>query len=204
MFRRRFLSLPSVVFASTFILLGWITSHSIAYTLVRFVPHGPQEAHMHGYLDVAELAGGCGLVLALCLALRTFFRSGSFGNWLHEGGIAGTRKQATLATALPAGVFVLVEYLERLAAGTGTVPSVRLLLVGILAQLLMGLLCLTLVRFTFRAAERLIRSMSRPRFVWPKRWPTEPLVEGIPFIRSLGLLADSAAGRAPPFSVITR
>jgi hypothetical protein len=204
MSRRRFLSVPSVVFASTFVLLGWITSHSIAYTLVKFMPHGPQEAHMHGYLHVLTLAGGCGLVLALCLALRTFFQYGSFGDWLHEGGTAGTRKQVTIATALPAGVFVLVEYLERLAAGTGTVPSVRLLLVGILVQLFVGLLCLALVRFTFRVAERLIRSVSRHRFVWPIRWSTEAPVEGIPFVRSLGPLANSAAGRAPPFWVISR
>jgi hypothetical protein len=204
MLRVRLLSVPSVVFASTFLLLGWITSHSIAYTLVGFLPHNDQEEHMHGYLEVLKLASGCGLVLALSLALRTFFRYGSFGNWLHEDGTAGTRKQVTIAGALTAGGFVLVEYLERLVAGTGTVPSVRLLLIGVLVQLFVGLLCLTLVRFTFRVAERLIRSISRHRFVWPLRWSTKSPVEGVPFVRSLCPLAYSAAGRAPPFSVISR
>jgi hypothetical protein len=204
MSRRRFLSVPFVVFASTFVLLGWIASHSIAYTLVGFIPHDPQEAHMHGYLHVLKLAGGCGLVLALCLALRMFSRYGSFGDWLHEGGTAGLPKQVTIATALPAGVFIMIEYLERLAAGTGTLPSARLLLVGILVQLFVGLLCLTLVRFTFRVAEQLICSVSRHRFVWALRWSAESPVEDIPFVRSLAQLADSAAGRAPPFSVISR
>ena len=202
--RRRFLSAPSVVFASTFVVLGWITGHSIAYALVGFMPHNHQEGHMHGYLDVLKLAGGCGLVLALSLALRTIFRYGSFGEWLHEGGTAGTRKQVAMATGLPAAVFVLVEYLERLAAGTGTVPSVRLLLVGVLVQLFVGLLCLTLVRITFSVAERLIHSVYRRRFVWPLRRLAESPVEDVPFVRSLCPLADSAAGRAPPFSVSSR
>ena len=68
------------------------------------------------------------------LALRTFLRHRSFGEWLHKGGVAGTRKQVVLATALPAGVFVLIEHLERLVAGTGTSPSSQLLAVGVLVQ----------------------------------------------------------------------
>src|SRR5215210_3793832 len=125
------------------------------------MPHDHHEWHIHGYLDVLKLADGSGLVLAFGLALRTFFRHGSFGEWLYEGGIAGSRKQVALATALPAGVFVLVEYLERLAAGTGTTPSVRVLAVGILVQLVVGLLCLALVRVTFRVTERVIDSITR-------------------------------------------
>ncbi len=197
--RGRLLSGPSVVFASTFVLLGWITGHSIAYALVGIMPHNHQEGHMHGYLDVLKLAGGCGLVLALSLALKTFFRYGSFGEWLHKGGTAGTRKQVAMATGLPAVVFVLAEYLERLAAGTGTVPSVRLLLVGVLVQLFVGLLSLTLVRITFSVAERLIHSDYRHRFVRRLRRSAESPVEDAPFVRSLCPLADSAAGRAPPF-----
>lgn len=191
--------MPSVVFASTSVLLGWITGHSIAYELAGFMPHNQQEGHMHGYLDALKLAGGCGLVLALSLALRTFFRYGSFGEWLHEGGTAGTRKQVAMATGLPVTVFVLVEYLERLAAGTGTVPSVRLLVVGILVQLFVGLLCLTLVRITFNVAERLIHCVFRHRFVRLLRRLAESPFEGVPLVRSLCPLADSAAGRAPPF-----
>jgi hypothetical protein len=166
-------SLPSVVFALAFILLGWITSHSIAYTLLGLVPHEHQdhhEWHIHGYLEVLKLAGSGGLVLAFGLALRSFFRHGSFGRWLHEGGIAGTRKQVALATFLPAVVFVLIEHLERLVAGTGTSPSVRLLTVGIFIQLVVGLLCLALVRITFRVAQGVIDSIARGLFVHP--WST--------------------------------
>jgi hypothetical protein len=204
MWRGRFLSTPSVVFASTFVLLGWITSHSIAYTLVGFMPHNHQEGHMHGYLDVLKLAGGCGLVLAFSLALRTFFRYGSFGEWLHEGGTAGTRKQVAIVSVLPAAVFVLAEHLERLLAGTGTYPSTLLLVVGVLAQLTVGLLCLAVVRVTFRVAERVIHAVARRRPVRSVRRATGPVVESALFVRPSCPMASSAAGRAPPFSIILR
>lgn len=192
---------PSVVFALAFVLLGWIASHTVAYGLVGLLPDGHHhgEEQIHGYMGLLKLAGGLGLVFAFGLALRTFFRHGSFGEWLHEGGIAGTRKQVALATALPAGVFVLVEHLERLVAGTGTLPSAKLLVVGVLVQLFVGLLCLTLVRFAFRVAERVIRSLARRRPIRrPNRRAADPSFEGATFVRLLCPMADSAAGRAPP------
>jgi len=191
------------VFALAFILLGWITSHSIAYTLVGFIPHDDHEWHMHGYLDTLRLAGGGGLVLAFGLALRMFFRHGSFGEWLYEGGIAGTRKQVALATALPAAVFVLIEYLERLAAGTGTSPSIRLLAVGVFVQLVVALLCLTLVRITFRVAEQVIGLVAQGLFVRTHRQAASLAPESIVFVRSLCPIADSKAGRAPPISTVS-
>jgi hypothetical protein len=45
--KKHHLSLPSVVIALSFILLGWIASHSIAYTLVEYMPHG----HDHHGVD---------------------------------------------------------------------------------------------------------------------------------------------------------
>jgi hypothetical protein len=202
----RVVSLPSVVFALAFILLGWITSHSIAYTLLGLVPHEHQdhhEWHIHGYLEVLKLAGSGGLVLAFGLALRSFFRHGSFGRWLCEGGIAGTRKQVTLATFLPAAVFVLIEHLERLAAGTGTSPSARLLTAGVIVQLVVGLLCLALVRVTFRVAQRVIASIARDLLVRPDRQATSLALESVIFVRSLCPMADSKAGRAPPVSNVS-
>ena len=200
--KKHSLSLPSVVFALSFVLLGWIASHSIAYTLVGLMPHGHHDhhEHIHGYLGVVKIAGGGGLVLAFCLALRAFVRHESFGEWLHEGGVAGTRKQITLATTLPATVFVLIEYLERLAPGTGTTPSARLLTAGILVQLVVGLVCLALVRTTFRVAERIIHSITRRRLVRSVRRALDCTAESAPFVRSLCPMADSAAGRAPPVS----
>ena len=189
--------LPSVVFALAFVLLGWVAGHSISYTLVGFTSHDRHEHHMHGYLDVLEFAGGVGLVLALALALRAFFRHGSFGKWLHRGGVAGTRRQIALATALPAAVFVAVEYLERLVAGTGDSPSARLLVVGVFVQLAVGLLCLALVRLTFRVAENVIHSIPRRLFVRPdSRYGVAH--EGVVFARPPCPMADSKAGRAPP------
>src|SRR3712207_5989153 len=79
--RRHWLSLPSVLFALAFILLGWIASHSIAYTLVDLIPHSHHdhhgEEHIHGYMGILKLGGGGGLVLAFAFALRMFFRHGS-------------------------------------------------------------------------------------------------------------------------------
>ena len=195
------MSLPSAVFTLAFIVLGWTTSHSIAYSLVDLMMHDHLEWHIHGYLDVLKLAGGGGLVLTSVLALRSFFRHGSFGRWLHEGGIAGTRKQVTLATALPAAIFVLVEHLERLVAGTGTSPSARLLAVGILVQLVVGLLCLALVRTTFRVAERIIGSIAHG-FIRPARRSTSLSLQSAIFIYSRCPMANSKAGRAPPVSII--
>ncbi len=199
------MSLPSVVFALAFILLGWIVSHSITYAFVDLVPHGHHDAdewHVHGYLDVLKLMGGSGLVLAFGLALRSFFRHGSFGEWLHEGGVAGTRKQVALATALPAAVFVLVEYLERMAAGTGTSPSARLLMVGVFVQLVVGLVCLAMVRVTLRAAERVIGYIARGLFVRPNGQIASLALTSVVFARSLCPMADSKAGRAPPVSPV--
>jgi hypothetical protein len=135
------------------------------------------------------------------LALRSFFRHGSFGRWLHEGGIAGTRKQVTLATTLPAAIFVLVEHLERLVAGTGTSPSARLLAVGILVQLVVGLLCLALVRTTFRVAERIIGTIAHG-FMRPARRSTSLSLQSAIFIYSRCPIANSKASRAPPGSII--
>jgi hypothetical protein len=196
-----YFSLPSVVFALAFILLGWIASHSVAYALVGLLPHGHDhhEQHIHGYLGALKLAGGCGLVLAFALALRMFFNHGSFGEWLHEGGVAGTRKQIALSTVLPAAVFVVIEYLERFAAGTGTTPSTRLLVVGVFVQLVVGLLCLGLVRMAFRVAEKVIEFAVRRKRPRLGRLSTGRELESAVFVRLLCPLADLKAGRAPPF-----
>jgi hypothetical protein len=202
---RRLVWLPSAVFALSFVLLGWIVSHSIAYALVDLLPnahsdyHG--EQHIHGYMGVLKLTGGIGLVLAFTLALRAFFRHGSFGEWLREGGLSGTRKQVALATTLPATVFVLVEHLERMAAEPGTSPSTRLLVAGIVVQLVVGLLCLMLIRVTFRVAERVIGSLTQNPLILHDQRATNLLVtKRVYFAHSLCPMADSAAGRAPPFT----
>ena len=66
--KKHSLSLPSVVFALSFVLLGWIASHSIAYMLVDLIPHSHHdhhgEEHIHGYMSILKLGGGGGLVLA--------------------------------------------------------------------------------------------------------------------------------------------
>lgn len=201
---RQLVSLPSVVFTLSFVLLGWIASHSIAYALVDLLPHEHYhhhgEKHIHGYMGLLKLTGGIGLALAFTLALQAFFRHGSFGEWLREGGLSGTRKQVAMATTLPAAVFVLVEHLERIAAGTGTSPSVRLLVVGVLVHLLVGLLCLMLVRLTFRVAEHVIGSLAQDPIARRDQRAAELAPESVLFANSLCPMASSAAGRAPPFT----
>lgn len=200
--RRGLVSLPSVVFALAFILLGWMAGHSIAYEIAGIAPHdhdGHHHGPMHGYFGALKLAGGAGLVVAFGVALRFFFRHGSFGEWLREGGASGTRKQVMLATALPASVFVAAEHLERLAAGTGDAPPVRLLVVGVLVQTVVGLLCLALVRLTFRVAERVIRYVSSGSA--PRRWGCASIgfaLEDVAAGCKPRPMADACAGRAPP------
>lgn len=204
---RRWFTSPSVAFALAFALLGWIAGHSIAYDIMGLLPHdhhGHHEPQTHGYLDTLRLTGSVALVLAFGLSLRAFFQRGSFGEWLREGGIAGNRKQVVLAMALPASVFILVEHLERLIAGTGTTPPARLLAVGVLVQLVVGLLCLALVRLTFRVAERAIVSFARNLFARPGRHAAGHYFESVLFVRLLCPMADSAAGRAPPFPIVSR
>ena len=201
----RYFSLPSIVFALAFVLLGWIASHSVAYALVGLLPHGHDhhEQHIHGYMQALKLAGGCGLVLAFALALRVFSKHGTFGEWLHKGGIAGTRKQIALATVLPAAVFVAIEHLERLAAGTGTAPSTRLLVVGACVQLVVGVLCLGLVRITFRVAEKVIEFAVRRRRARPHRLTKGLVLKSAVVACLLCPLADRKAGRAPPVPVVS-
>ena len=194
-------SLPSVVFALAFIVLGWTTSHSIAYSLVGLTMRDHLEWQAHGYLDVLKLVGGGGLVSTFVLALRSFFRHGSFGRWLHEGGITGTRKQVTLTTTLPPAIFVLIEHLEHLAAGTGTAPSAQLLAVGVLVQLVVGLLCLALVRMTFHVAERVIDYIAQGYIRSARRYISLSPQSAV-FVYSLYPMAGSKAGRAPPVSSV--
>ena len=204
---RRWFTSPSVAFALAFALLGWIAGHSIAYDIMGLLPHdhhGHHEPQTHGYLDTLRLTGSVALVLAFGLSLRAFFQRGSFGKWLREGGIAGNRKQVVLAMALPASVFILVEHLERLIAGTGTTPPARLLAVGVLVQLVVGLLCLALVRLAFRAAEQVFVSPARDLSLRTGRHAVRYYFEGVLFVRLLCPIADSAAGRAPPFPIISR
>ena len=203
------------MFALAFALLGWIAGHSIAYEIVGLSPdghhqvqetghhhgqghdhHGDPETGVHGYMDALGLTGGVVLVFAFVLALRAFFRHGSFGEWLREGGRVGTAKQVALSTTLPAAVFVVAEYAERMAAGTGTVPSVRLLVAGVFVQFAIGLACLALVRLTFRVAGRVFEAGDAP--ARRSRRTGRFLPATTVFARSSCPMADRGAGRAPP------
>lgn len=222
---------PSVVFALAFALLGWIAGHSIAYEIVGLSPeghrevqaqdhphgrnhgphqetgpghHGAQGTSVHGYMDALGLTGGVVLVLAFALALRAFFRHGSFGEWLREGGRVGTFKQVALSTTLPATVFVVAEYLERMAAGTGTVPAARLLVAGVFVQFAVGLVCLALVRLTFRVAGRIFDAADRDVLARRGRRATGFLPATTVFARSSCPMADRGAGRAPPSFSLSR
>lgn len=194
-------SAPSLVFALAFIVLGWVASHSFAYAILDMLSHGHHdEPQVHGYMGPLKLAAGGGLLLAFVLSLRAFFRHGSFGNWMHKGGVSGTRKQIVLATVLPAFVFVLVEYLERFVAGAGTTPSVHLLVIGVYAQIVVGLLCLGLVRLTLRVTERFIHSVTRCPFVLAAPTDSGGVLDDVAIACHPCPMAGEKAGRAPPHS----
>ncbi len=160
--------------------------------------HGAQETGVHGYMDALGLTGGVVLVLAFVLALRAFFRHRSFGEWLRDGGRVGTAKQVALSTILPAAVFVVAEYAERMAAGTGTVPSARLLVAGVFVQFAVGLVCLALVRLTFRVAERVFEAGDGRSLAKRSRRVGRFLPATMVFARPSSPMADRGAGRAPP------
>lgn len=201
----RMASLPSVVFAISFVLLGWIASHAIAYALVDLLPHAVsahREPHIHGYMGGLKLAGGAGLVLAFAFALRALFRHGAFGDWLHKADVAGKRRQVLLSTIVPAAVFVLAEHAERWVAGTGTSPSAQLLAIGVVVQLVVGLLCLGLMHLTLHAAERIVaRVAGKRRAGAPARDPAGLAATGVVLVLSPAPMAGSKAGRAPPAHV---
>lgn len=207
-------SLPSVVFALSFGVLGWIAGHAITYGLTGLMPHGHHGTHgghhhghhaadgIHGYMDALGFVGVVGVVLAFILALRMFFQWGTFGEWLREGGVAGTRRQMAMAAVLPAGVFVAVEHLERAVAGVG-VPPVRLLVAGVIVELMLGLMCLALVRLTFRVAGSVIEHVARSRFARPARRASSFSLADTVFARPSRPMAESRAGRAPPARTIS-
>ena len=201
---RRIASLPSVVFAVSFALLGWIASHAIAYALVDLLPHaggGHREPNVHGYMGGLKLAGGAGLVLAFAFALRALFRHEAFGDWLHKSGAAGKRRQALLSTIVPPAVFVFAEHAELWAAGTGTSPSAQLLVIGVFVQLLVGLLCLGLMHLALHATERIVTRVARDRRAVAPSRDTAGLVAAVVLVHSPAPMAGSEAGRAPPAHV---
>jgi hypothetical protein len=88
-------------------------------------------------------------------------------------------------------------------AAAGTSPSVRLLVVGILVQLVVGLLCLVIVRVTFRAAERVIHLLAPEELsVRSNRRVIGLVLQSLVLEASMRPMADAKAWRAPPVPVV--
>jgi hypothetical protein len=74
--------------------------------------------------------------------------------------------------------------------------------VGVLVQLIVGLLCLAFVRATFRMTERIIGYIARGLFVQPRGYSTALALMSLICARRPCPMADSQGGRAPPASIV--
>jgi hypothetical protein len=142
---------------------------------------------MQLFMSALPLPAVLAIVAGLGLVLRQVFAGGSLAAAI------GTRTQLVLATLVPATLFVASEAVQSLAAAGASTP--RLLAVGILVQIVVGALVLTLIRLTVSVAQR---AAGRIR----GRRPRAARTLGRPRIATLGRpaspLAWSLAGRAPP------
>lgn len=144
----------------------------------------------HGYLTWApELAGVCGLLLVVALALRVLAAArGARGAAVHP-----------LVALVPAGGFLVQETVERLVGG-GIPPGFlteRPILIGVVLQLALGLVALGACRLLVGTMDRLGRRLRRTagpsrRVSLPIR---RPLAHDLLRPRPLAL---NLAGRAPP------
>jgi hypothetical protein len=178
---------------------GAAAGHSIAYLIVA--PQGRTRAALlagtgHGYRSTAVAAE---IVLGL-LALVTFLAR-RFDRGLRPGRRpAGEEPWAWLTTRLcllQVSVFSLQEVLERAATGRPLSELVndRLLLIGILAQVVVAVLVATLLVWLGRAAEAAGRALGRRRLPRPTRVLIHrPATAGRPASRPRGIRGI----RAPP------
>jgi hypothetical protein len=185
-------------FLVAFALLGYLSAHAIAYQLAGVTAEDGHH-HVHGYFSWLELTAGIGATAGLIGSIVLAFRGAPLAPFLHpaERSVA-LRRAVACGGLLPAGVFVVAEFVERWIAGAPLPPEGDLLLLGTFAQVVVGLLAWTLARRCIRMVDTLVAWL---RAAWHRRRfpaqssPRPRPVDGPP-VR--GVMARSLAGRAPP------
>jgi hypothetical protein len=188
---------------SALVLLGtaWagaVAGHALTYVLA--VPTaGARQALLastgHSYWSAAvTVALILGLASAVGVVIR-HFRGGLHGE--RTMGSEGIRRLALLLGGLQVGIFLLQETLERVEAGApiATLRTDRLLLIGVLVQLLVaGALAIALF-FLARVSAAAGRALSRPPAFAPAR--AAFVTVRVATIHSR-LVAGGGGSRAPP------
>ena len=146
-------------------VVGAAVGHSIAYLIVA--PQGRTRAALlagtgHGYWSMAVAAE---IVLGVLVAVSTIVRRFGEG-WRRQPRAAGEEPWAWLAVRLgllQTSIFVVQEVLERTVSGhpVSLVHSDRLLVVGVLVQLVVALVVAAVLVWLGRAAEAVGRALAR-------------------------------------------
>lgn len=195
MFRRKIVWLLTI----PLVLAGSQIAHDLAYRIAY--PSASIRAHAlaasgHGYLQDAMFGAmlGFGVVVFALLSRVVDIRRGA--------DLDAVRIPLLPFAALPLGIFVLQEHLERLVHDGAvpfsvvTQPSFG---VGLLLQLPLGIAAYLLTRFLLEAAERVGHAL---RLRGARRRPADGTPDARPRLIELPLrangLAAGFAGRAPP------
>jgi hypothetical protein len=180
-------------------VVGAAVGHSVAYLIVA--PQGRTRAALlagtgHGYWSTVVAAE---IVLGLLVAASTIVRRFNDGR-RRQPRAPGAEPVAWLAARLgllQTTIFVVQEVLERTVSGhpVSLAVSDRLVVVGVLVQLVVAVVVAAVLVWLGRAAEAVGRAFARDRLPRPVRLPLPwPLSSARPRLRSRGVLRS----RAPP------
>jgi hypothetical protein len=178
---------------------GAVTAHTLAYALAA-PQTGARVALLattgHAYWTAAIAAALVLGVLSLAATLTRHFRAGLAAGPAAAGEPLG--RLAVRLTWMQVAIFLVQEVLERVAAGLPPAAWVdgRLLGLGLLVQVLVGLGLAAVLAWAGRAAEAAGRALRQPRPLRPTPAPRRP--HPVSFARPSRLLAAGLGGRAPP------
>ena len=177
---------------------GAVAGHTLAYALAA-PETGARVALLaatgHAYWAAAIAAAVVLGLVSIAATLAGHFRTGLDAGPTRAGEPVG--RLAVRLACLQVAIFLVQEVLERVAAGLPLAAWVdgRLLGLGLLVQVLVGLGLAAMLAWAGRAAEAAGRALRRPR---PLRSPTPRLPHPVSFARPSRLLAAGLGGRAPP------
>jgi hypothetical protein len=189
---------PSAVLLLATAWAGAVAGHTLTY-LIAVPAAGAREALLastgHNYWSAAVAVA---LVLGLASAggvILRHFRGGLRGE--RTMGADGVRRLAVLLGALQVGIFLVQETLERLDAGASItgLHTDRLLLIGVLVQILVAAALAIALFFLARASAAAGRALRRAPQISPAR--PAPLAGRVLLLHSR-LVTAGGGSRAPP------
>jgi hypothetical protein len=173
---------------------GLVGAHVIAYIVA--LPDPAVRATVlratgHGYFSAAAVAAVVAGIFGVLGAAALGYRRG--GGMVRP---VGLRHTAVRVAAIQSAAFVILEVAERAAANVPLVTmNVRLLLIGIGVQALLGCLAAAIVLLVCRTAAAVWRALHGPPRI---RGRVERRVAPFDALVSRPALAGAFASRAPP------